>query len=299
MKILVTGGCGFLGSHIVDRLVEQGHDVTALDLFAKNVNPRCGVVVQDVCEPINVEPVDQIYHMACHASPQRYKLDPVGTAKTCFIGTLNVLEFARVTGARVLLASTSEIYGEPLEHPQRETYRGNVNTLGPRACYDEGKRIAETLCMDYSRVHGTDIRIARIFNTYGPRMDIDDGRVVSTFVDQATMGRPLTIYGDGSQTRSFQYVSDCVEGLVRVMNGNNQGPFNIGNPDEITVLELAEKIIACTDSDSHIIHLPLTQDDPSRRKPDISRARELLGWSPKVNIDEGIIMTLNSSDDRS
>ena len=296
MKILVTGGCGFLGSHLVDRLLEEGHHVTVVDNYytgnLKNIshhtyNERFQFVLRDVCEPLDFD-VDRIYHLACPASPIQYKRDPIYTAKTCFMGTLNVMELAKMKKARVLIASTSEIYGEPTEHPQHEDYYGNVNTLGERSCYDEGKRIGETLAMDFHRTHGVNVRIARIFNTYGPRMSKHDGRVVSTFLAQAHNDEPLTVMGDGSQTRSFQYVTDCVEGLVRVMESEHTCPFNIGNPEEITIKELVEVMERVLGKKLEVRHIDMTENDPTRRKPDITRAKEKLNWEPKVSLEKGI-----------
>ena len=303
MKILVTGGAGFIGSHLCRRLLAEGHSVICLDnLFTgsvENVEALRGeagytFVQGDVTEPYDFE-VDQIYNLACPASPIHYQKDPVKTAKTSFLGALNALELARRRGARVLLTSTSEVYGEPQVHPQAETYRGNVNPIGIRACYDEGKRIAETLFFDYHRMHGVDIRVVRIFNTYGPQMSAQDGRVVSNFIMQALRGEDITIYGDGSQTRCFCYVSDLVEALVRMMN--NQigfvGPVNLGNPVEMTVRELAEQVIELTGTKVRLIREPLPSDDPTHRKPDISLAGEKLGWAPQVTLREGLQATID------
>jgi len=301
MKILVTGGCGFLGSHLVDKLLEQGHHVTVLDNYytgnAGNVshniyNERFKFVLRDVCEPMDYE-VDRIYHLACPASPVQYKRDPVYTTKTCFLGTLNVLELAKKRNARVLVASTSEIYGEPTEHPQREEYYGNVNTLGERACYDEGKRVGETLAMDFRRTHGTDAKIVRIFNTYGPRMAKNDGRVISTFLEQAKKNAPLTVMGDGTQTRSFQYVTDCVEGLIKVMESEHSGPFNVGNPSEITINELVKVLEEVTNKKLEVRYIPMTENDPLRRRPDITKIKETLNWEPKVTLKDGIRKIIN------
>jgi UDP-glucuronate decarboxylase len=255
-------------------------------------HPRFELIRHDVTDPILLE-VDRIWHLACPASPVHYQHNPIKTAKTSFLGTYNMLGLARRVGARLLLASTSEVYGDPEVHPQPESYRGNVNTHGIRACYDEGKRVAETLCFDYQRMHGTEIRIARIFNTYGPRMLPDDGRVVSNFIVQALKGQPLTLYGDGSQTRSFCYVDDLIEGIYRLLNSDYAGPVNIGNPHEITIREFAEEIQALTGTDQPITYLPLPQDDPKQRRPDIGLARELLGWEPKVQRAEGLRNTLD------
>ncbi|MHB9146741.1 MAG: UDP-glucuronic acid decarboxylase family protein [Symbiobacteriia bacterium] len=300
MRILVTGGAGFIGSNLCERLLHDGHDVVCLDnLFTgrkPNIeeflgNPHFEFLRHDVQEPIRLE-VDQIYHLACPASPPAYQHNPIYTTKTAFIGTLNMLGLAKRLGAPVLIASTSEVYGDPLVHPQVETYWGNVNPIGIRSCYDEGKRAAETLASDYRRFHGVDSRLVRIFNTYGPKMDPNDGRVVSNFIVQALNGEPLTIYGDGSQTRSFCYVDDLVEGFVRVMNAKHcPGPVNLGNPGEFTVMELAEKVLAVTGSQSKIVHKPLPQDDPGRRRPDITKAQEMLGWIPRISMVEGLKVT--------
>ncbi|KAH1108035.1 hypothetical protein J1N35_011803 [Gossypium stocksii] len=296
LRIVVTGGAGFVGSHLVDRLIARGDSVIVVDNFftgrKQNVmhhfgNPNFELIRHDVVEPLLLE-VDQIYHLACPASPVHYKFNPVKTIKTNVVGTLNMLGLAKRVGARFLLTSTSEVYGDPLQHPQKETYWGNVNPIGVRSCYDEGKRTAETLTMDYHRGAGVEVRIARIFNTYGPRMCIDDGRVVSNFVAQALRKEPLTVYGDGKQTRSFQYVSDLVEGLMRLMEGEHIGPFNLGNPGEFTMLELAEVVQETIDPNAKIEFRPNTEDDPHKRKPDISRAKELLGWEPKVSLRKGL-----------
>ncbi|WCJ22216.1 UDP-glucuronic acid decarboxylase 4 [Euphorbia peplus] len=296
MRIVVTGGAGFVGSHLVDRLMERGDSVIVVDNFftgrKENVmhhfkNPRFEMIRHDVVEPLLLE-VDQIYHLACPASPVHYKHNPVKTIKTNVVGTLNMLGLAKRVGARFLLTSTSEVYGDPLQHPQVETYWGNVNPIGVRSCYDEGKRTAETLTMDYHRGAGVEVRIARIFNTYGPRMCIDDGRVVSNFVAQALRKEPLTVYGDGKQTRSFQYVSDLVEGLMRLMEGEHVGPFNLGNPGEFTMLELAQVVQETIDPNARIEFRPNTEDDPHKRKPDITKAKDLLGWEPKVSLRKGL-----------
>ncbi|KAG2697471.1 hypothetical protein I3843_07G106600 [Carya illinoinensis] len=296
LRIVVTGGAGFVGSHLVDRLMERGDSVIVVDNFftgrKENVmhhfgNPRFELIRHDVVEPLLLE-VDQIYHLACPASPVHYKFNPVKTIKTNVVGTLNMLGLAKRVGARFLLTSTSEVYGDPLQHPQVETYWGNVNPIGVRSCYDEGKRTAETLTMDYHRGAEVEVRIARIFNTYGPRMCIDDGRVVSNFVAQALRKEPLTVYGDGKQTRSFQYVSDLVEGLMRLMEGEHVGPFNLGNPGEFTMLELARVVQETIDPDAKIEYKPNTEDDPHKRKPDITKAKELLGWEPKVELRKGL-----------
>ncbi|XP_023524503.1 UDP-glucuronic acid decarboxylase 2-like [Cucurbita pepo subsp. pepo] len=296
LRIVVTGGAGFVGSHLVDRLIDRGDSVIVVDNFftgrKENVmhhfgNPRFELIRHDVVEPLLLE-VDQIYHLACPASPVHYKFNPVKTIKTNVVGTLNMLGLAKRVGARFLLTSTSEVYGDPLQHPQVETYWGNVNPIGVRSCYDEGKRTAETLTMDYHRGAQVEVRIARIFNTYGPRMCIDDGRVVSNFVAQALRKEPLTVYGDGKQTRSFQYVSDLVEGLMRLMEGEHIGPFNLGNPGEFTMLELAKVVQETIDPDAKIEYRPNTEDDPHKRKPDITKAKDLLGWEPKVSLQKGL-----------
>ncbi|KAH9730452.1 UDP-glucuronic acid decarboxylase 2 [Citrus sinensis] len=295
LRIVVTGGAGFVGSHLVDRLIARGDSVIVVDNFftgrKENVmhhfgNPNFELIRHDVVEPLLLE-VDQIYHLACPASPVHYKFNPK-FYKTNVVGTLNMLGLAKRVGARFLLTSTSEVYGDPLQHPQKETYWGNVNPIGVRSCYDEGKRTAETLTMDYHRGAGVEVRIARIFNTYGPRMCIDDGRVVSNFVAQALRKEPLTVYGDGKQTRSFQFVSDLVEGLMRLMEGEHVGPFNLGNPGEFTMLELAQVVQETIDPNAKIEFRPNTEDDPHKRKPDISRAKELLGWEPKVSLRKGL-----------
>ncbi|MGC2432345.1 MAG: UDP-glucuronic acid decarboxylase family protein [Desulfobaccales bacterium] len=300
-RVLVTGGAGFIGSHLVERLLGQNHEVLCLDNYftgsKKNLdhlrdNPRLELIRQDVVTAIMLE-VDQIYHLACPASPVHYQYNPVKTIKTNVLGTLNMLGLAKRVKARILLASTSEIYGDPLVHPQKEEYWGNVNCIGVRSCYDEGKRVAETLMMDYHRQNGVDIRIARIFNTFGPRMAINDGRVVSNFIVQALTGGEITIYGQGQQTRSFCYVSDLVEALVRLMNQEGvHDPVNLGNPDEFTILELASKVRSMVKSSSTISHRPLPPDDPGRRRPDISRARELLGWQPAISLEQGLKQTI-------
>ncbi|TQD80210.1 hypothetical protein C1H46_034222 [Malus baccata] len=298
LRIVVTGGAGFVGSHLVDKLLDRGNDVIVIDNFftgrKNNVvhhfgNPRFELIRHDVVEPILLE-VDQIYHLACPASPVHYKYNP-----TNVMGTLNMLGLAKRIGARFLLTSTSEVYGDPLEHPQKETYWGNVNPIGERSCYDEGKRTAETLAMDYHRGADVEVRIARIFNTYGPRMCLDDGRVVSNFVAQAIRKQPLTVYGDGKQTRSFQYVSDLVNGLMALMDGEHVGPFNLGNPGEFTMLELAEVVKETIDSSATIEFRSNTADDPHKRKPDISKAKELLNWEPKVSLREGLPLMVRAS----
>jgi len=300
MKILVTGGAGFIGSHLIDRLMEQGHEVLCLDNFytgsKQNIlkwleNPRFEVIRHDITETIRLE-VDQVYHLACPASPVHYQFNPVKTIKTNVMGTLNMLGLAKRVKARFLLASTSEVYGDPDVHPQSEEYRGNVNCIGPRSCYDEGKRVAETLAFEYYREHKVDIRVARIFNTYGPRMQEQDGRVVSNFIVQSLKGTPLTVYGDGSQTRSFCYVSDLVEGLMRLMNGDFIGPVNLGNPGEYTILELAQIIQGMINPEIELIYQPLPEDDPKQRQPDITRAQTYLDWQPTIPLKEGLEMTI-------
>jgi len=301
-KILITGGAGFLGSHLCERLLDQGHDVLCVDNFytstRRNIvhlleNPNFELLRHDVTFPLYVE-VDQIYNMACPASPIHYQRDPVQTTKTSVHGAINMLGLAKRTGARILQASTSEVYGDPHVHPQTEDYWGNVNPIGVRSCYDEGKRCAETLFFDYWRQHRTEIKVARLFNTYGPRMLPDDGRVVSNFIVQALQDHDITIYGDGMQTRSFCYVNDMVDGLIGLMNSKAEvtGPMNLGNPGEFTIRELAEKVIAMTKSNSKIIFEPLPEDDPTQRQPDISHAIAELGWNPKVNLDKGLKPTI-------
>ncbi|PKU62760.1 UDP-glucuronic acid decarboxylase 1 [Dendrobium catenatum] len=296
LRVLVTGGSGFVGSHLVDRLIDRGDSVIVIDNFYTGRkgnavhhigNPRYELIRHDVVEPILVE-VDQIYHLACPASPVHYKRNPIKTIMTNVIGTLNMLGLAKRTGARFLLTSTSEVYGDALEYPQKENYWGNANPIGVRGCYEEGKRVAETLAMDYHRSAGVQVRIARIFNTYGPRMSIDDGRVISNFVAQALRREPLTIYGDGNQTRSFQYVSDLIAGLIKLMDGENVGPFNLGNPGEFTMLDLVEVIKETIDPSATVVFKPKTADDPHRRKPDITKAKQLLNWEPKVPLREGL-----------
>lgn len=301
-RILVTGGAGFLGSHLCTRLIAEGNEVICVDnLFTgskENLkqlmeHPDFSFIHHDVIEPISMK-VDQIYNLACPASPPHYQYDPIKTGKTSVLGALNLLELAKQNGARILQASTSEVYGDPLIHPQPETYRGNVNTMGIRSCYDEGKRMAETFFHDYHHCHGVEIKIIRIFNTYGPHMNPEDGRVVSNFIMQALRGEDITIYGEGKQTRSFCYVDDLIEGMILLMNSEKEfiGPCNIGNPVEFTILELAEKVIAMTGSDSKLIYQPLPQDDPTQRKPIIHLAKEKLGWSPSVSLEEGLKKTI-------
>jgi UDP-glucuronate decarboxylase len=306
MRILVTGGAGFIGSHLIDRLMAQGNEVLCLDNFytgrKHNLlkwldNPNFELIRHDVTEPIRLE-VDQIYHLACPASPVHYQYNPIKTVKTNVMGTMNMLGLAKRIKARFLLASTSEVYGDPDVHPQPEEYRGNVNPIGIRSCYDEGKRIAETLAFDYHRENEVEIRVARIFNTYGPRMLENDGRVVSNFIVQALRGVPLTVYGSGSQTRSFCYVSDLVEGLMRLMNGENTGPVNLGNPDEYTILELAQKIQQMVNPDADIKYEPLPQEDPRQRKPDITKAKSWLGWEPTIPLQDGLKRTIEDFQDR-
>jgi UDP-glucuronate decarboxylase len=300
MRILVSGGAGFIGSHLIDRLMNEGHEVICLDNFytghKRNIlkwlnHPYFELIRHDITEPIRLE-VDQIYHLACPASPVHYQYNPVKTIKTNVMGTLYMLGLAKRVNARFLLASTSEVYGDPEIHPQIEEYRGNVNPIGIRSCYDEGKRVAETLAFDYHRQNDVDIRVARIFNTYGPRMLENDGRVVSNFVVQALKGKPITVYGDGSQTRSFCYVSDLVEGLMRLMNGDYIGPVNLGNPGEYTILQLAQTIQEMVNPSNAIQFEPLPKDDPRRRKPDITKAKEFLGWEPTIPLREGLELTI-------
>lgn len=302
-RVLVMGGAGFLGSHLCDRLIESGNDVICVDnLFTgrkDNIrhllnNPYFEFIRHDVTLPIYVE-CDQIYNLACPASPIHYQRDPIYTTKTSIYGSFNALGLAKRTGARILQASTSEIYGDPECTPQVENYRGNVSTIGPRSCYDEGKRVAETLFFDYHRMHGVDIKVMRIFNTYGPGMDIGDGRVISNFVVQALKNEDITIYGDGSQTRSFCYVDDLIDGMIKLMNSREDfhGPVNIGNPGEYSIKELAEIIIDMTNSKSKIVFRPLPQDDPMQRRPDISLAKTELHWEPKVNLQEGLGKTIS------
>ena len=295
-RVLVTGGAGFLGSHLCERLVEAGHEVLCLDNTGRRANvahlldhPNFELIRHDVTFPLYVE-VDEIYNLACPASPVHYQHDPVQTTKVSVHGAINMLGLAKRLGVKILQASTSEVYGDPLVHPQTEDYRGNVNPIGPRACYDEGKRCAETLFFDYHRQHGVSIRVARIFNTYGPRMHPEDGRVVSNFIIQALTGEPITLYGDGSQTRAFCFVDDQIDGLMRLMNAPDTviGPVNIGNPHEITILQLAQAILKITGSTSEIVFRPLPQDDPLQRCPDIARARDLLGWEPVVALEQGL-----------
>lgn len=301
-RVLVTGGAGFLGSHLCDRLIKEGCDVICVDnLFTgskDNIrhllsNPYFEFIRHDVTEPLYAE-VDQIYNLACPASPVHYQYNPIKTAKTSVYGAMNMLGLAKRVKARILQASTSEVYGDPEVHPQPESYRGHVNPIGIRSCYDEGKRMAETLFFDYHRQNHVDIRVIRIFNTYGPRMNQNDGRVVSNFIVQALKGEDITIYGDGMQTRSFCYVDDLIEGMFRMMNTEGiTGPVNIGNPGEFTMLELARKVLAMTDSKSKIVYKPLPSDDPTQRRPVIDLAKERLGWQPSILLDEGLARTID------
>ena len=299
--VLVTGGAGFLGSHLCDRLIERGDDVICVDNFftgsKENVrhligHPRFELIRHDIVHPLYVE-ADRIFNLACPASPEAYQYNPIKTIKTSTVGMVNIMGLAKRCGARVLHASTSEVYGDPLVHPQTEDYWGHVNPIGPRSCYDEGKRIAESLMVNYHQEHGTEIRIIRIFNTYGPRMAPDDGRVVSNFIMQALKGEDLTVYGDGLQTRSFCYCDDLIAGMMKLMDQDEHtGPINIGNPVENTMLELAEAVIKVTGSRSNVVHMPLPKDDPKKRCPDITKARTLLGWEPQVRLAEGLKSTM-------
>ncbi|MBR00872.1 MAG: NAD-dependent dehydratase [Verrucomicrobiales bacterium] len=300
-RILITGGAGFLGSHLCDRMIDAGNEVICLDNYftgrRQNIthlldHPNFELLRHDIIDPIKLE-VDQIYNLACPASPIHYQHNAIKTMKTSVMGAINMLGLARRIKARILQASTSEVYGDPLMHPQKEGYWGHVNPIGIRSCYDEGKRCAETLFMDYKRQNGVDVRIMRIFNTYGPRMNADDGRVVSNFIVQALRGEEITIYGDGSQTRSFCYCDDNIEGMIRLMDGDHPGPINIGNPNEFTILELAEQVIELTGSSSKISHLPIPQDDPKQRQPDISLAKAELDWRPKTELREGLTSTIS------
>lgn len=303
MKILVTGGAGFIGSHLCRRLINEGNSVVCMDnLYTGSLDNvsdlvdsgRFEFVHQDITTAIELEGIERIFNLACPASPVHYQSHPVDTIKTNTVGVMNVLELARRSGARVLQASTSEVYGDPEIHPQVESYWGNVNPIGIRSCYDEGKRIAETLFFEYHRQYGTEIKVARIFNTYGPNMQLDDGRVISNFIVQALRGEDITVYGSGNQTRSFCYVSDQVDGLMRLMDSDKSvtGPINIGNPQERTILELAEAVIKATGSGSELVYRELPSDDPKKRKPDITKARALLGWEPKVDLEEGLANTI-------
>ncbi|OGP87262.1 MAG: NAD-dependent dehydratase [Deltaproteobacteria bacterium RBG_19FT_COMBO_43_11] len=301
-RILVTGGAGFIGSHLCERLAQEGNDIVCLDNFytgtKDNVShllndPHFEIIRHDIVNPVYLE-VDEIYNLACPASPVHYQLNPIKTIKTNVVGVINVLGIAKRAKAKILQASTSEVYGNPEVHPQKESYWGRVNPIGIRSCYDEGKRAAECLMMDYRRQNGVNSKIARIFNTYGSRMAIKDGRVVSTFIIQALQGKDITVYGKGTQTRSFCYVDDMVDGLIRMMNRTDEfyGPVNLGNPEEFTILELAQKIIKLTKSTSKISYQPLPMDDPIQRKPDISLARDKLGWNPKIDLEKGLIKTI-------
>ena len=300
-RVLVTGGAGFLGSHLCERLIADGCEVVCLDNFftgrRENVdtlfdNHSFELVRHDVTEPMTLE-VDEIYHLACPASPVHYQRNPVKTIRTGVLGTLNMLDVARDAGAKILIASTSEVYGDPEVHPQHEAYWGNVNPIGARACYDESKRCAEALAVSYARQYNVEVRIARIFNTYGPRLAMEDGRVISNFIVQALRGEPLTLYGDGSQTRSFCYVSDLIDGFVRLMNSSLESqPINLGNPNEFTMRELAALVQRLCGGKSRIVHRPLPEDDPRQRRPDISRAKEFLGWEPRIGLEQGLASTI-------
>lgn len=305
-RVLVTGGAGFLGSHLCEKLLADGCYVICVDNFftgeKSNLSPILGdanleIIRHDICHPLYIE-VDEIYNLACPASPIHYQHDPVQTTKTSVIGAINMLGLAKRVGAKIFQASTSEIYGDPSVHPQPESYWGNVNSIGPRSCYDEGKRCAETLFFDYNRQHQTEIKVGRIFNTYGPRMHPNDGRVVSNFIVQALQGKDITIYGDGSQTRSFCYVDDLIEAFVRFMRTESDitGPINLGNPGEFTIRQLAEKIIEIVGGKSQLISQPLPKDDPTQRKPDINTANEALDWQPKIDLDEGLVKTIDYFD---
>lgn len=302
-RVLVTGGAGFVGSHLVERLLDMGTYVICVDNFHTgahinlsrvNNRPNFELLRHDVGQPLQVE-CDEIYNLACPASPVHYQRDPVHTTKTSVMGAINMLGLAKRLNAKIFQASTSEVYGDPVQHPQSESYWGNVNPIGPRACYDEGKRCAETLFFDYYRQHDVDIKVARIFNTYGPRMHPNDGRVVSTFIVQALLGRDLTVFGDGSQTRSFCFVDDLVEGILRLMSSppGFTGPVNLGNDGEFTMMELAEQVIRLTGSRARVIHKPLPQDDPKQRRPDLRLARETLDWQPKVALADGLLKTIS------
>ena len=299
----MTGGSGFIGSHLCERLLNTGYDVLCVDNYYSSTkdniahlvgNPRFEFLRHDITFPLYVE-IDEIFHLACPASPIHYQRDPVQTTKTAVHGSINMLGLAKRTGARILFTSTSEVYGDPLVHPQSEDYWGNVNPIGPRACYDEGKRAAETLFFDFQRQHDVDIKVVRLFNTYGPRMHPHDGRVVSNFIVSALQNQPLPVYGDGSQTRSFCYVDDLIEGLLAMMGSGSgvTGPINLGNPGEFTIAELADRVLSATGSTAGVEYRPLPQDDPIRRQPDITRAREILGWSPTIPLDEGLATTID------
>ena len=302
-RVLVTGGAGFIGSHLCERLLNQGHNVICVDNFftgtQENIaklttNPNFEVLQHDIVQPLYIK-ADEIYNLACPASPIHYQFNPVETTKACVHGSINMLELAKRTGARILQASTSEVYGDPLEHPQTESYKGNVNPIGPRACYDEGKRCAETLFFDYFREYKVDIKVIRIFNTFGPNMHPQDGRVVSNFIMQALRGENITIYGEGQQTRSFCYVDDLVEGAIRMMASPKEfpGPVNLGNPHEISMIQLAEIVLKLSKSKSKLVYEPLPQDDPTRRKPNIALAKEKLNWEPKIPVEQGIQATID------
>jgi len=301
-RILVTGGAGFIGSHLCRRLLNEGNDVICLDNFftgnKSNIvdlleNPYFELLRHDVQQPILLE-VDEIYNLACPASPPHYQFDPVATTRTSVLGAINMLDIARKCKAKILQASTSEVYGDPEVHPQPESYRGNVSTIGIRACYDEGKRCAETLFFDYKRQYDVKIKVIRIFNTYGPNMHPNDGRVVSNFIVQALKGQDITIYGDGKQTRSFQYIDDLIDGIIKMMDSKDEfsGPVNLGNPDEFTILELANKVLELTKSKSKIVFKPLPEDDPLQRKPDITLAKKELNWEPKIKLEDGLMRTI-------
>ncbi len=298
---LVTGGAGFLGSHLIDHLLKKGEEVICIDNYSTgsklNIehwigHPKFELIRHDIIKPIHME-VSKIWHLACPASPIHYQYNPIKTSKTCFMGTLNMLGLAKRTNAKMLLASSSEIYGDPQQHPQREVYRGNVNPIGIRSCYDEGKRISESLCFAYLRQNNTNVKVMRIFNTYGPRMFPNDGRVVSNFILKALNNDPLSIYGNGSQTRSFCYVNDLVEGMIKLMDSGQNGPINFGNPNELTIKELAELIIKKINPELNIKYEELPEDDPIKRKPDIDLAKQLLGWEPKTSLSEGMDLTIN------
>ena len=298
---LITGGSGFLGSHLARRLLENGEEVICLDNFftgtKKNITElfkyqNFEFIRHDVTEPIKLE-IDKIWHLACPASPVHYQFNPIKTTKTSFMGTYNMLGLAKRVGAKILLASTSEVYGDPKEHPQKETYNGSVNTTGIRSCYDEGKRVAETLCSDYQRVHGVEVRIMRIFNTYGPNMRFDDGRVISNFIIQALKDEEITLYGDGSQTRSFCYVDDLINGMILLMDSSYHNPINIGNPNEFSILELANIIRSLINPNLKLRYEKLPQDDPKQRKPSIELAKNILNWEPKIELKEGLLKTIN------
>lgn len=305
-KVLVTGGAGFIGSHLCKKLLEQGNYVYCLDNFCTGAksnieellnNDRFKLIEQDITEEY-IEKVDEIYNFACPASPPHYQADPVKTIKTSVLGIINMLELAKTCNARILHASTSEVYGDPIVHPQKENYWGNVNPIGLRSCYDEGKRCSETLMMDYHRQYNVDIRIIRIFNTYGPNMDINDGRVVSNFIVQSLKNQDITVYGDGSQTRSFCYIDDLIDGIIKMMAGDYVGPVNLGNNSERTVLDFAKLIIKLTNSSSKIVYKDLPSDDPVRRQPDLTIAKEKLNWQPKIDIEDGIKQTIKYFEDK-